>query len=134
MKEEKNATKEAFDAAAFARFFLGPSRREGGGALSYTTSATTTLILSVPPPCSAAISPVHYIVCCINDECGDDRGSHLCLPPRRTWIPFLHLLTKRADGLICLLDAAHEHTGEPCAVRFFCPGVTADYILHDRVG
>ena len=30
MKEEKHAPKEAFDPAAFARFFLGPSRRQAG--------------------------------------------------------------------------------------------------------
>ena len=29
-KEEKHTPKEAFDAAAFAQFFLGPSRRQAG--------------------------------------------------------------------------------------------------------
>jgi hypothetical protein len=33
MKEEKNATKEAFDTAAFAQFFPGPSWRQAGTVL-----------------------------------------------------------------------------------------------------
>ena len=33
MKEEKNASKEALDATAFAKFFLGPVRRQTGTVL-----------------------------------------------------------------------------------------------------
>jgi hypothetical protein len=33
MKEEKNATKEAFDAAAFAKFFRGPGGWQAGTVL-----------------------------------------------------------------------------------------------------
>jgi hypothetical protein len=48
MKEEKNATKEALDAAAFAQFFLGPGGRQAG-----------TLLLVFGIPRDDSDSPKH---------------------------------------------------------------------------